>query len=409
MLLLLNSALLPMLFFIGLVTSYEDIRQGRIRNKWILLGLGWGLGIFSLLIIWYFIAAPVSEFYYFKILARPLDSPAPVYTFNLAFLQASLLNFFSALIVGFLLWRFNSWAAGDAKLFLVYSLLIPIFHYQPVAWPIFPSFALLINIFSVFLIYLCFSIVFYFSRLFYQRLVSLLAETSGFLPGWRLKKVVWSVDRPAAAKKIKQFLSGLVLPLFIVLAIGFGQPWAEKYLAWNLLAWQPFIFATLIIFSQIMSAVTARRWLVVVLGAASAAIGLCGLAVDPAGAALKIYGALKSMIVFTVLFGLFQGLMNFYFRNNYSRRINLAELAPGMMIDPSVWRRLNLAEGASSKFRELDGRQVEKIRESFSKAGETTVEIFKSSFFAPWVFVGAIATLIFKAPLINVLSGWLNL
>jgi len=57
------------------------------------------------------------------------------------------------------------WSAGDAKLFFVFSLLIPISYYSKSYLPVFPSFALLVNIFIPILLFLIFASCFYLLRL----------------------------------------------------------------------------------------------------------------------------------------------------------------------------------------------------------------------------------------------------
>jgi hypothetical protein len=140
---------LPMLFFIGLVTSYQDFKEGKIRNKWILLGLLWGLGIYFLLLIW-------------NLIVPYLSSELP--TFLVSYLFKSLINSAISLIIGYLLWYFNLWSAGDAKLFFIFSLLLPLKYYWRSALPYFPSFALLINIFIPILFFLIFQNFFYFLK-----------------------------------------------------------------------------------------------------------------------------------------------------------------------------------------------------------------------------------------------------
>jgi hypothetical protein len=128
---ILGFLLLPMFFFLGIVTSYEDFRFAKIRNKWVAVGMVWGLAV-------------NLSFY--------------VFTADFSLLKNFLLNSFFALSVAYLIWRFSGWSAGDAKLFFVFSLLIPLTFYQKSYLPIFPSFVLLINILILILAFLFFRI-----------------------------------------------------------------------------------------------------------------------------------------------------------------------------------------------------------------------------------------------------------
>lgn len=129
--------LLPIFFFIGLITGYEDIRYGKIKNKWIVFGFTWALSVYFLFLLWNLL---------------PLGGLKGEISF--LFLGKSFLNSFIALFLAYLIWRARGWSAGDGKLFFLFSFLIPITYYQKSYLPIFPSFALLINIFLPLLLFL---------------------------------------------------------------------------------------------------------------------------------------------------------------------------------------------------------------------------------------------------------------
>lgn len=71
-----------------------------------------------------------------------------------AYLGRVALNAFLALLAGFALWWFGLWAAGDAKLFAVLALLLPLSSYSGAFWPAFPSYVLLFNTFLAVLVIL---------------------------------------------------------------------------------------------------------------------------------------------------------------------------------------------------------------------------------------------------------------
>ena len=134
---------LPVLFFIGLIISYQDFKEGKIRNKWIILGLVWSLGIYILFLVWALLAPYLSQIY-----SREFTFVLPSYILKV-FINSAI-----ALVVGYLFWYFDLWSAGDAKLFFVFSLLLPLKYYWRTTLPYFPSFTLLINIFIPILLFL---------------------------------------------------------------------------------------------------------------------------------------------------------------------------------------------------------------------------------------------------------------
>ena len=103
---------LPMILFLGIVTSYEDIKFGKIRNKWIVLAL-----VYSIIVN----IALFSMKYY-----------------DADYLIKFLINCLLSLIVGFLIWHLNLWTAGDAKLFFAFTTLIPL--YKPHSYFFFLTF-----------------------------------------------------------------------------------------------------------------------------------------------------------------------------------------------------------------------------------------------------------------------------
>ena len=61
---IIDTYMLPALFLVGIATSVEDIKLGKVRNKWILIGLIYGLTVVIGLALWSLIANPASDFYY---------------------------------------------------------------------------------------------------------------------------------------------------------------------------------------------------------------------------------------------------------------------------------------------------------------------------------------------------------
>lgn len=138
---------LPAILFVGFITSYEDFKISKIKNKWILLGLSYSF--LTYLFIW--------------ILCK------------LGFIDSYLLwnfdkwciNLLISIVIAYLLWHFKMWGAGDAKLFITYSALIPIGHYSKVYFNYyFASFFLLLTIFIPATIFIFLRSTFYFIKKF---------------------------------------------------------------------------------------------------------------------------------------------------------------------------------------------------------------------------------------------------
>jgi Flp pilus assembly protein protease CpaA len=116
---------LLLLTIFGLVTSYTDIKEGKIKNIWIVLMM---------------LAALIANTFITKTFVEKT--------------RESLVNAGLALLFAFSLWYFGFWTAGDGKLFFAYSLLLPITIYKYGIIQHFPSFVLVINSFTPVAIYL---------------------------------------------------------------------------------------------------------------------------------------------------------------------------------------------------------------------------------------------------------------
>lgn len=117
-----------MILFIGCVTSYEDVKTSRIKNKWIFIGLAYAFFIYTAIFIICRLNAGIC----------PL-----MHNFD-----RWCINLLISIVVAYLIWHVKIWGAGDAKLFIVYAALIPLDRYSNIYFDYyFASLLLLINIF----------------------------------------------------------------------------------------------------------------------------------------------------------------------------------------------------------------------------------------------------------------------
>jgi hypothetical protein len=122
---------LPAIMLLGLITSYEDIKIGKIKNKYIFSAIVYTFVVYMLLM-------------WFLSLKGGL---------RLDYLIDLIVNCLFAIMVGFMLWRGGTWTTGDGKLFIAYAFLVPLTEYSNGYFPFFPSMILLINSFVPFLVY----------------------------------------------------------------------------------------------------------------------------------------------------------------------------------------------------------------------------------------------------------------
>ncbi|MBN2013751.1 MAG: hypothetical protein JW778_01085 [Candidatus Altiarchaeota archaeon] len=120
-----SNIFFPFILVFGSITSYEDIRCGKIRNKYILLAFIFAVLMNSLMFSGFIENHSLSQDYY----------------------PALLINVIIAFLVSYSLWTFKMWTAGDAKLFSAYAALIPLTTYRLGYVEYFPSFTILGNTF----------------------------------------------------------------------------------------------------------------------------------------------------------------------------------------------------------------------------------------------------------------------
>ena len=163
---------LPGLLILGIATTYTDIKEGKIRNKWVLFALTYSLVVHLSFILF---KVPISSFY----------------------ITQTIINLVVVFIVGFLMWDFGLWTAGDGKLFLAFSALVPISTYNRASFIFyFPSATILINTFVPLFVFFFFNILLktswklkkeiFVETLHPKRLLSLISTL--FVLGWIMQK-----------------------------------------------------------------------------------------------------------------------------------------------------------------------------------------------------------------------------
>ncbi len=122
---------IPGILFLGITTSYTDIKYNKIRNQIIIIAALYA-------IIAYVLTYVLSHFNLIQ--------------YNFSFGEV-IINLIFAVLVAFLLFVTNIWTAGDGKLLIAFVLLLPLSAYNLgyIRW--IPSVVLLVNIFVPAMIY----------------------------------------------------------------------------------------------------------------------------------------------------------------------------------------------------------------------------------------------------------------
>lgn len=124
---------LPFIILIGLFTSYQDIKTNKIKN---------------ILIVYSIITSIILNT---TIFIKDFNTQ-----YNNQYYSQFLINLIITVIICIVLWLFKFWPAGDAKLIIAYTSLIPITIYSLDNIKYLPSFSLFVNIFVPYTLFFVF-------------------------------------------------------------------------------------------------------------------------------------------------------------------------------------------------------------------------------------------------------------
>lgn len=388
---------LPVLFFILAVTAFEDVKYGKIRNKWIVFGLFWAIGVYLFFILWFFAGKYIVDFYYFKIIKVGVEDPRPFFYVYPSYILESLGNFLFSIVVAITLWFFRGWAAGDAKLFIVCCLLIPLKYYFNSYLSIFPSFVLLVNIFvPVFFFLIIKSFAYLLKYIFEQR-----KEIS-------IGKIKASII--SAKDKIRKKIIG-----FCQLFLGF---WFLMLIVQYVMRYIPsdfhssnfvvFLYLAMLIAFSLSVKLFRNKKVFLIIGL----FILCWAGIYffyDTNFLIKIVVFVTKMVIFFLVFlELISTMMDFYINKMEVKEILVSNLLPNTRLSEKAVAKIgkeikNHKEYDGSIGRMYsDGLTSEQIKtlQSVYK-GEEKIEVYKPFSFSVWIALAVVLTLIFKISLLQ--------
>jgi len=385
---ILRCLFLVPLLVIGGITSYSDIKYGKIKNIHLFCGFLYILFLYSFLAVYsYFVLNQID---------------------NLKYLVELLLNSSIALLVGYLLWRFNLWAAGDAKLFLVYSLLIPLEFYSKNYIPYFPSATLLMDTFLFICFFflfkmlwkiakLCskrnitsFSFVYYLSKInyknLYKNLKNVILKTGKFFLIITCSIITLQYLRMKTDVIVLKLLSNLFLVylFFFILQMFFLRTFLRNK-----------VLSTVIILSGLF----------------------CSLNLIVSNKVTIVISTIKTSLFLMLFVGLGMQLVYLYIENHEIKKIKIQNLRMGSFITLKSLTEINNKikeqnQGDNLSLISSDGlseSQVQVIQELFKDDPEKELYIYETFPFAPFMFLAFALSLFTKNSFLPLFSYLLNL
>lgn len=397
---LIDILLLPMVFFIGTVTTWEDYKFHKIPNHWLLLGLAYGALVYLGLIVWNIIGEPITQAYFTQIKGLMPDDPRPIFSIPFRYFFDVGLNSAAALLIGFGLWKYGQVAAGDAKLFFVLTLLLPLKYYWKSFLPVFPAYALVINIFTIVLIYILVqSLIFFFRRQgdIFLNPLRWWTTRQGRQKSAEVKNSIFKSSRNILS--ILLWLTALMLGLQLL-----DRP-LQNWLSFSLLSVQPFIFVTIIILRRVVSDFFKNPKALIAIIIILSVVMVYGLITDPVNTINLTRASLKTTIIFIILLTIITKLINFYNQRAGVKKIPLDELKPGQILAKETIMELrknaNKTQGKIKLSRGLNKEQVEKLKSWARKNNTSYIKIQEPFPFALWIFLGVILTVILQGSFLN--------
>lgn len=362
---ILNILFLPALAWVGFWASILDWKTGKVRNSLIRKGYTFGI-IMNILLL----ALSIFLTYVFK--HTGIEHLKFIYFSDL------LINFLVALVFGFLFWKFDVWAAADSKIFILFSFLIPITIYRYNKVPYFPSFALLLNIFIIYISFLALSFLVHFK-----------------FSGLDVKNIKLKV------KSLKEKFNPLAVAVAIsVFGMIFLLGFALQIIQMPISDYFPIMFylVSFLFISPLVKILRKKRWLffiligsemgyIIYLALFSGSFSFISFGTQIVNFSLRM---LAILIVFR--------LLNMATRSE-RKMVKTKEISAHMVLTQSSFVRVKNKKGLTENLGTIypDGlleKQSENLREFLEKENITEIEIFKTFPFVPFIFAGAMITII---------------
>lgn len=384
---------------LGLIIIKEDLKDGKIRNKWIVLGLKLGLALYVLLFAW-------SLFTHFNL--SFLGESFVYYPLKYYFIVA--LNFVFSAVISYLFWQHRLWSAGDAKLFILFSFLLPLKYYSNGYLPLFPSSALLTNVFVPIFAFLMVRIAVDFLRnivaAFYRHGPSFLLpywqgmkfnfnnniknkrRTVAFAVSFFLTFVIMPIARNQITSLLSSILSGgfLIFASFYLLQ-NYIHEYIDKYLKKNLVL---VLFVFLIPVYFIFGYIYFFEAMV-----------------------FSLEATLKIAFSFMIILILIEKLADFYINGKEVIMVDVENLKPKMIISEEIMREIENNKELKTKVGDfhaegLSSDQIDILKPWLIKTDKKKVPVYKTFSFGIWIFAGVILTILLKQSILHLFLTYIK-
>ena len=376
-----DAFFLILIAVIGISVSFEDIRSGRVRNKYIIRGLIAGVTGYLLLLAFALLSHRLKIIYFRDVFRNVCVSWA----------------------VAYFIWYAGLWSAGDAKLFMLFSFLLPLEYYgshNPIFF--FPSFILLVNAF-----------IFVLAFVLLETLVRVAMLLPSFIVNFHKHRQALS-DKIAALKNgagrpkmtKAEFLKLALAYLSIFMAMNIAMTHLEYFKGQLfkifpvLIAFKDLSFILLILlfrpFSTFIRKVKVKSLYFISAGLFVYTLILLAVYSKPYLTQLtRMFVSFTGFMIFIIIFTV---VIEAYIEKKEEVKIDIKDVAAGQRLTRDFAARFNVhlkEQGGAEKFYSdgLTEEQVGLLREAALKKPEfTQVSVYKFFPLAPFIFLGLAVT-----------------
>ncbi|MDD4931125.1 MAG: A24 family peptidase [Candidatus Colwellbacteria bacterium] len=360
----------PALILIGVISSYTDLKYGRIPNWLIIFGFVYAICLYSFLFGY-------NAFFLHQAV-------------NGAYILKALQNTAIAFVSGVILWKMSFWSAGDAKLFAVYAAILPLEAYMNGYVDQFPSFNLLVNLFFPLVLVLIIKAIWFAIKTWFPLIKN---------GSW--KEEIKIKDIPMMALKGALALLKLFGNFFFMYLIFMTVGQIVSFISHGTFKIDPFImyFGILAIMGRFNA--IQKKYKLAKFGVYSISAGYLTYLLI-----LAQYATLRKMIVMALVFmvaiTVTRKILDIYIQKAEIKEVVVKSLVRGTMLHSSEMSAIKnelVENGRGEEFGwfepgGLKESQVLIIKEIFSDREETIFRAYRTFPFAPFLSLSVIITMI---------------
>lgn len=366
-----NLVYFAMFVIIGLSSSYSDIRYSKIKNNLVIAGI-----FFTAISIVYLWLWKYSSFRFLSFMV----------------VHAALI-----ILLAFIIWYLGFWAAGDSKLFILFSffVLLKVDPFQKML-PLYPIVVFLTNVFALLFIYLL--VVFLIRAFGFIRNKLQLSGSRGFYQAFLFS---FANIFKYLNKKKKQYLKFVWCYITLLILIQLVMYDANfRYLKSSSSVSLVSYLMPVLFFRTFNKVLSTRTPILVFISSGTAVLLISFLLVYGSDVIFSFIVYLRNVTYFFALFYFLKRLLSL--RNDIIEEVSLDNLPDKSQLTEESILKFGF-KGIGTLYPDgLTSDQSNEIKKILTqKSLPIRVEIYKTLPLAPFLFLGAFITVLVKFPVIN--------